>query len=386
MRERRLQKGLVTIILLICLIVGGATNVLANAVISSVKITVRKNEEFRYPTIEVPSNAKYQITNQTDWSKAEENLRGGDEIYCTVTVTPNEGYRFNLTDAITVSGARKRNVRKENGAYIVEIYYTVSGKLEVIQNVWWDYGIARCDEVPNATEYEFKLYRNDEAVGSVRRNDEPEWNFRNELRKMRKGDKVRFKVRAINEEDNIKPSSYTTSERFSDWEDLWYDEEYDDWWHDDWYWDDWDDDYDDGWNNSCGPNYNTNGTPESYYKRNPSIYTTAGATNGYWVASGNDWRYYFSNGEPASGWIVHNRQWYYINPGGKMSTGWMIIGNNWYYLSTYQMGNFAEGSMFVGWQKIEGKWYYFYEDGRMAANTRIDNSHVGSDGSWIGDW
>lgn len=371
MRERRLQKGLVAIILLICLMVGGATIVLADAVISSVRITVKKNEEFRYPTIEVPSNSKYQITNQTGWSKAEEDLRGGDEIYCTITVTPNEGYRFNLTNAITVSGASKRNVRKENGVYTIDIYYKVSGKLEVIQNVWWDYGIARCDEVPNADRYEFKLYRNNSEVGSVRRNDEPEWNFRNELRKMRRGDKVYFKVRAINEDNSIKASSYTSSEKFSDWDD----------WYDDWY-------DDDDWGNNCYPdyNYNPNGTPESYYRRNPSIYTTAGETGGYWEGSTNNWRYHFADGRYASGWIVYQRQWYYIASGGRMASGWMPIGGKWYYLSPTKTANYKEGAMYVGWNKIDGKWYYFYEDGRMAANTRIDNSHLGEEGNWIGDW
>lgn len=376
--RRRLPKGLVAIMLLICFMIGVSTNVLADAVIRSVRITVKKNTEFKYPIIEVPSNSNYEITNKTDWNKSEASLSGGDEIYCTITISPKAGYRFNLTNAITVSGASKRNVRKENDVYTMDIYYMVSGKLEVPQNVWWDEGIAKCEEIPNATAYEFRLYKNNSEVGSVKRSDEPEWDFRYELTEMTRRDKVKFKVRAINEYDsNVKASNYSTSENFTDWEELWY--YYDEnWWYEDW-------DYED-WENECYPSNKPSEIPSSYYIRKTSIYTNEADTNGHWVGSTNNWRYYLNDGEAVSGWIVYQRQWYYITNGGRMASGWLTIDGEWYYLSRSRKADFNEGAMYIGWHRIDGKWYYFYEDGSMATNTRIDNSRIGSDGSWIGDW
>ena len=63
---------------------------------------------------------------------------------------------------------------------------------------------------------------------------------------------------------------------------------------------------------------------------------------------------------------------------GYIRYGWYWDGTNWYYL-----GGKSDGAMKTGWQVVNGNWYYMYKDGRMAANTWIDNYYVNSNGAWV---
>lgn len=83
----------------------------------------------------------------------------------------------------------------------------------------------------------------------------------------------------------------------------------------------------------------------------------------------------------AERWVWLNGDWYWFDETGLMQSGWMEQAGSWYYLNPVHDGHF--GKMLTGWQFVGGSWYYFLPDGRMARDTVIDGSRVGSDGRWI---
>ena len=80
--------------------------------------------------------------------------------------------------------------------------------------------------------------------------------------------------------------------------------------------------------------------------------------------------------------------WYYFGSNGDMATGWFKDNlNNWYYLTPAGAG--TEGAMVTGWQQIDGRWYYFNEKsdgfcGTMLSNTTTPDGYtVDGSGAWI---
>lgn len=71
---------------------------------------------------------------------------------------------------------------------------------------------------------------------------------------------------------------------------------------------------------------------------------------------------------------TQTKNWYYWTNEGIVS-GWKEIGGKWYYFGS---GNIMYQS---GWKEIGGKKYYFYEDGAMAASTKIDQIEVDESGA-----
>ncbi|MGG1675836.1 hypothetical protein ACIFOT_08785 [Neobacillus sp. NRS-1170] len=110
----------------------------------------------------------------------------------------------------------------------------------------------------------------------------------------------------------------------------------------------------------------------------PYILGQSGAmlTGTGWVKDGSGW-YYLVKDIAKTGWVKDKNKWYYLNPAtGKMATGWVKVGPQWYYLD-------GSGVMKTGWVKVSNKWYFLYNDGHMAANTRIGKDWVGKDGAWV---
>ncbi|MDW0114025.1 NlpC/P60 family protein [Sporosarcina saromensis] len=121
---------------------------------------------------------------------------------------------------------------------------------------------------------------------------------------------------------------------------------------------------------------------------------TSNATTG-WVLFGNDWSYH-KDGSFQTGWINVKSKWYYLNQSGIMQTGWLLTGSKWYYLNAsgeMQTGwnkiggkwyfHDGSGTMKTGWVKTGGKWYYLYNNGEMAANTKIGAYQLDANGAWI---
>ena len=124
-----------------------------------------------------------------------------------------------------------------------------------------------------------------------------------------------------------------------------------------------------------------------------------GAMQTGWVKDQNKWYFMSSSGAMQVGWVKSNNKWYYMDPTkGMMKTGWVSVNGKWYYLNTssgaMQIGwfkdggkwyylNTSSGTMQTGWLLISGKWYYFYNDGKMAASTKIQGYKLGADGAMI---
>ncbi len=91
----------------------------------------------------------------------------------------------------------------------------------------------------------------------------------------------------------------------------------------------------------------------------------------------NHTRYFFlADGVMLEGWKqdTQTKNWYYWTNEGIVS-GWKEIGGKWYYFGS---GNIMYQN---GWKEIGGKKYYFYEDGAMAASTKIDQIEVDESGA-----
>lgn len=73
----------------------------------------------------------------------------------------------------------------------------------------------------------------------------------------------------------------------------------------------------------------------------------------------DDITYYFaSNGDLSTGWQQINNTWYYCDPAGIIKTGWITDKNKKYYLT-------ESGAMAIGWTTINNKDYYFDKDGAI---------------------
>ncbi|MCD8120991.1 MAG: hypothetical protein LUE65_01970 [Clostridiales bacterium] len=55
---------------------------------------------------------------------------------------------------------------------------------------------------------------------------------------------------------------------------------------------------------------------------------------------------------------------------------WSCKDEQWYYYD-------SDGNQATGWQEIEEKWYYFDEDGVMAHDEWVEDCYLGSDGKWM---
>ena len=77
--------------------------------------------------------------------------------------------------------------------------------------------------------------------------------------------------------------------------------------------------------------------------------TTAGETDGHWVANKDGSWTFVSNqtGAPILGWIVSQHQWYYIGANGRMVTGWQKINFDTYYFAQAQAENQPLGSLYM---------------------------------------
>lgn len=356
MKTRRLQKGLATVIISVCLMMALSITAMATT-ITTLKITVVGNRNFEYPTVEV-RDSRYEITEQSGWSKEEAELVLGDKIFCTITVMPKEGNSFKLKEAVTIIGAEKKDMPiRKDGGYVIKIAYTVGGKLEVPQEVWWDEiepWIARTEEISGATGYEFELWQGDTKVAETIKTTKPSCNFAKELAKVFQKSNVRVKVRAICKSDGVRPSRYVTSERYEYWGDL---QEY------------------------CNrKNIHINSKDSNIYKDiNYDLYSTIstdeGDTPGYWSNSNGSWYFYKADGSLASGKIMYKGNLYYIKSDGKMAVGETVIDGRKYYFNDGVDQRKPEGAALIGLCNIDGNEYWYYR--REGVSDNGYSYHIG---------
>lgn len=94
-----------------------------------------------------------------------------------------------------------------------------------------------------------------------------------------------------------------------------------------------------------------------------------------WVKEADCWYYYMPDGSMATGLMLINGKLYIFDEDGKMFADTLINedGGRSYYAS-------ASGALLTGWHCLKGGWYYFYKDGHMAKETCIDNYYVDEKG------
>lgn len=96
-----------------------------------------------------------------------------------------------------------------------------------------------------------------------------------------------------------------------------------------------------------------------------------------WVYTGGSWYFLDDSGAMETGWVKTGGHWYFLDNNGAMKTGWVYDGGKWYFLDK------TNGDMKTGWVYTGNKWYFLFNDGSMAANTKIGQYKVGPDGAWI---
>lgn len=85
-----------------------------------------------------------------------------------------------------------------------------------------------------------------------------------------------------------------------------------------------------------------------------------------WVNIKGNTYYLGNDGMMQTGWIQYENEWYYLDRNGVMRTGWIKDNGSWYYLND-------DGSMKTGWFVDNGKWYYLNKDGQMKTGWMLDN-------------
>lgn len=390
------RKRLLTLVITLIMLCIPTMTVFARSEVRSLNIKVKSTGDLSLPEVTESSN-KYDITSVT-WDKTED-LKAGERVTATVTVTPLDDYEILLRDgrksiSISGTGAELYKYERDGENFILQIDYIIRGDLEAPEEAWWDEnnaGVARCEKVENADEYKFILYKDSKKIAE-KTNSRPKYDFAEELAEHfydRNKKDFYFKVRVTSDYGNSYRSEYIDSEYFDQWTDLYY--------------------YckDKGIKvNQSGSNSNSSSsTSDSCY--GPSYVKKNG-----WRYESNGWYFYNNDGSKLKGWLLNEGVWYYLDPGtGIMLTGWQYVNGQWYYLNSsgaMQKGWFLdwdnrwyylnesysglpEGAMCKGWWHINNKNFYMYQnggyyngvyvkEGEMARNTTIDGRTIDSQG------
>ncbi|MCR4557545.1 MAG: hypothetical protein K5779_06965 [Saccharofermentans sp.] len=88
------------------------------------------------------------------------------------------------------------------------------------------------------------------------------------------------------------------------------------------------------------------------------------ATKAGWLKEDGNWYYYDSNLKKATGWLKYEDNWYYLNDEGVMQTGWLKTGGKKYYL-------LSDGKMVTGKQNISGEDYEFDSNGALVTKVYL---------------
>ncbi len=397
--RKRLLASVVTVVFALCFFLFCTTTVFAKTQISTVKVTVGKNnwEQTSNPEVKADGNGYKVDSSSVNFSSNISECDAGEEVQITVKITTEEGYVFKDTlkkSNFKLTNCKYKSHSYENGDIILKLTYTVRGKSESPTSVYWDGTTARWDKVNNKVTYTLRICKGSRSKVVAENISSNRYNLKDYLilEDYYDEDDVYFKVKAVPKDsynNYIKESDYVESDEFSDWDDIY--DEYIDF-------------------GSCrpnrpsNPNYNdgwrfTNGV--WYYYENGKFYN-----NGFKPVNGK-MHYFFNNGVMATGWQKISGKWYMFDYNGYMLYNtWYLDGNTWYYLQgngvmktgwfenngkTYYLN--SSGAMLEGWHKLDGNWYYFYPgSGAMARNDYILSAdrtfayHMKADGKLETGW
>lgn len=292
----------------------------------------------------------------------------GDTPEVVAVIHAANGYRFSSTSRsyFTISGqnAKYKRAKTYDSGTTLELTVTfpqLTGRLQQVENNYWEDNIAVWDDMESAKSYEIRLYRDDKLQTTVK-SDRASYDFSGSF--TREGE-YSFKVRGI--------ARY--NDRAGDWSEM---SDYNfisarqaqstpisgGWQQDAKGW----------WYAFSGGGYPASTWREingAWYYFNKSGYMVTG-----WQNLDGNWYYLMPNGAMATGWQFINNRWYYLNNSGVMLTGWQDIGGRRYFLD-------GSGAMMTGWQYINGSWYCFDASGALYTSTRTpDGFYVDSWGIW----
>lgn len=257
----------------------------------------------------------------------------GDTPEATAVLAASDGYRFSNTSksTFTIGGceAKYKRARHYDGASTLELTVTfpqLIGRLNPVENLYWEDNEAVWDEMEGVRNYEVKLYRDDRLVTTATTST----SYYNFTGFFTKEGSYTFKVRGI--------AQYNS--RGGDWSE------------------------------PSDANEITRQDAET-------------VTGGNWVQDAKGWWYtYGTGGYPADGWFQIEGAWYYFNRDGYILTGWQRIDRSWYYLG-------SNGVMLTGWQQIDGRWYCLDGSGVMLTGwQQIGNQryYMESSGAMLTGW
>lgn len=373
--KKRLLINLVTVICMMCLFFTNTVTAFAATQISTIRVNVAKNDWEQVsnnPKVTVDGKGYKVDESSVKFSKKISDCIPGEKIVVEVKLVSEEGYFFKDSykeKNFKISNGTYKNHSYEGGNILLKIAYTVRGKSESPDEVYWDGTIARWNKVSDKVNYSLKLCKNNKSKLIAENISTTKYDLSEYLKLADyfEKDNVYFKVKAVPKksyENYIEDSEYIESDEFSDWDEL--------------------DVYENGCNKPNNPHHsNKNGwrnvNNSWYYYENGKAYS-----NGFKAIDGKMY-YFFDNGIMATGWQkIANKwyvfdqngslytntwyndrgTWYFIQGTGVMKTGWLDWNGNTYYLN-------SSGAMVTGWQYIEGNWYYFNVDGTKVSNTYI---------------
>ena len=307
------------------------TKVYAATEISTVKIKVdEKTFSDGNPAIKCNTSGCYIVPDSEIWDKDVDECKAGDSTRVTIRLNTVDGYAFRdniKRNKVQVTNGECVDLYYTNiGELVVEIKYTIHGKLDSPSEVYWDEnrpGWARWEPVSTKVTYTLQLCRGSHKETIATELTRTFYDLSDKLNTdyYYEHDDVYFRVKTVPKSNSAKDKSsdYVESEEFDYWDDLYVHR------------------------SSSRSGYIRPYEPVAPYKTG-------------WEKINGGWCYYDYDGSLVkNSWRYVNGHWYHFNDYGWMETGWREIGGEWYYLNT----NNNNGDMYIGWHFINGNWYYF---------------------------
>lgn len=266
--------------------------------------------------IQISDPAAYYDPEDSVWIRGEIPV-----IQLELSLKDPEKYRFTSSTKVTASGSgsqlKSKKVLDSGDGLLVQLKLKkVTGPLEEIDDYYWEGTDAEWSEIPDADQYEVRLYRGSSLVTTVTTSN----NHYNFYPYMNKAGDYMFKVRGVCLSDNKKGAWTDKSEECS-----------------------------------IAENYTYTGNTPGTTGSGPSSGSSCQAG---WIQDQTGWVYRTAGGSLArSTWLYVDNNWFYLGDNSYMKTGFLYVDNNWFYLNPVSDG--TRGAMKTGWQNISGAWYYF---------------------------
>lgn len=266
------------------------------------------------------------VNDEGEWTS-------GDVPRVEVTIEADDDYYF------ASMGSSKVKLRGDDATYVTShredksstLIVTIKldaleGSMEIEEVNWVDESspVAQWETPAGAKNYQVRLYRGNNSVGSSVTTTNTYYNFAGSI--TRTGEYY-FKVRAVN-----------SSSKKGDW----YESDY------------------------------------IYVDEQMLANIQSGNYTNYTGSNGGGTNTNATPGVPVGQWIQNNVGWWYQRADGSYPTnGWMQIGGIWYCFDSV-------GYMRTGWIQSGGAWYYCDASGAMLTNTTTpDGFKLDANGVWI---